>query len=216
MYQSIHSRSRSIWLLVGVASVIGAASATAATTPVARPTVSDTDLCAQDSGDAAIAACTRAIVSGPHSDDALAELYYNRGFEQRKKGNYEAAIADYSEAIRLNPTDPDAFNNRGIVWHKIGENEKALADYNEAIRLNPTDPEVFYNRGLVWREIGENEKAVADYSEAIRLNPTDPDAFYNRGLVWREIGENEKAVADYDEAIRLRRIPTLSTIAVSP
>ena len=63
--------------------------------------------------------------------------YYNRGIAWQAKGQLDEAIADYSEAIRLNPKFVRAYYNRGIAWNAKGESDKAIADYNEAIRLNP-------------------------------------------------------------------------------
>ena len=49
----------------------------------------------------------------------------------------DKAIADYSEAISLNPDDLVAFNDRGVVWREKGNINRAIADYDEAIRLDP-------------------------------------------------------------------------------
>ena len=46
-------------------------------------------------------------------------------------------MADYNEAIRLDPKDARAINRRGAVCYQKNEFEKALADFNEAIRLDP-------------------------------------------------------------------------------
>jgi Flp pilus assembly protein TadD len=48
-----------------------------------------------------------------------------------------ACIADYDEAIRLDPKNPRAFNKRGFVYHDKGDDDRAVADFNEAIQLNP-------------------------------------------------------------------------------
>jgi tetratricopeptide (TPR) repeat protein len=50
-----------------------------------------------------------------------------------KKGNYDKAIADLNEAIRLNPSSFSAYNNRGSVWEEKSEYDKAITDYNEAL-----------------------------------------------------------------------------------
>ena len=71
------------------------------------------------------------------------------------KGEYDKAIAHYSEALRLNPKDADAYYNRGIAWERRGEYDKAIADYSEAIRLNPNYADAYYNRGIAWERRGE-------------------------------------------------------------
>lgn len=65
-------------------------------------------------------------------------------------GNYDRALADYDEAIRLNPKDANAFYNRGVTHAMKYDNDRAIADYDEAIRLNPKDAKAFNNRGFAY------------------------------------------------------------------
>ncbi len=144
---------------------------------------------------------------GPVVPDPLASLLANShissGDALYAKKNYDKAIADYNEAIRLNPKLAVAFNNRGNAWVGKMEYDKGIADFDEAIRLNPKLAVAFNNRGLAWYHKNEYDKAIADCTEAIRLNPGYADAFFLRGLVWDAKNEHGKAVADYKEAARL-------------
>jgi tetratricopeptide (TPR) repeat protein len=85
-----------------------------------------------------------------------------------KKSDNQGAIADYNEAIRLNPNDAVAYYNRGNAKSDLGDNQGAIADYNEAIRLNPNDAEAYYNRGVVKSDLGDNQGAIADYNLSSR------------------------------------------------
>ena len=69
------------------------------------------------------------------------------------KQNYDKAIADYNESIRLDPKYAIAYNNRGDAWYHKKEYDKAIADFNEAIRLDPKTAVAYSNRGsLVGQE----------------------------------------------------------------
>src|SRR6266540_1228156 len=194
--------SRSIWLLCGAALIIGAVSVAARTLPSAAS--EDPKTCTQASGYVAIAACTRAIAAGAYQCHELAKLHYDRAFEYHAKGDDDRAIADYSEAIRLDPNYALAFYRRANSWQAKGDNDRAIADFNESIRLDPKDPCAFYNRAMAWSDKGERDRAIADYSEAIRLAPTYAVAFNNRGNAWGDKGDHDRAIADYDAAIRLK------------
>ena len=52
-----------------------------------------------------------------------------------KKGDYDQAIADYTQAIRIDPKYTEAYNNRGIAYRKKGNDAKANLDFAEAKRL---------------------------------------------------------------------------------
>lgn len=66
------------------------------------------------------------------------ESYHSRSFCRGFLGEYDAAVADANEAIRLRP-DAGSYNNRGFLWKNKGEYAKALADYSEAIRLETAE-----------------------------------------------------------------------------
>ena len=82
------------------------------------------------------------------------------------KGDYDQAIADYTEAIRLNPEYAEAYCNRGVAYWEKGNDDKAIADFTEAIRLNPEYARAYQNRGVAYGKKGENSKAKSDYDQA--------------------------------------------------
>ena len=162
----------------------------------------DWETCANASGDTAIAACTRALASPRFKGRDLVRLYYNRGIEYDEKRDYDRAIADYNEVIRLDPIYAKAYCDRGNAWRNKGDLDRAIADYNEAIRLDPK-AKTYNNRGIASRAKGDLDRAIADYNEAIRLDPKDAAYYNNRGNAWRNKGDLDRAIADYNEAIRL-------------
>lgn len=65
------------------------------------------------------------------------------------KRDFDSAIHDYDEAIRLDPQLAEARKNRGHAWFRKGELSKALIDFNEAIRLDPSDQITIHARDFV-------------------------------------------------------------------
>jgi tetratricopeptide (TPR) repeat protein len=129
--------------------------------------------------------------------------WHMRGVAWRKKGEYDNAIKDLTEAIRLKPGNGTDYSIRGNAWRDKNEYNKAIADFTEAIRLDPKDAITFSNRGNAWYDKKEYDKAIADYTEAIRLDPKNVYAFYGRGGVWCAKREYDKAISDCTDAIRL-------------
>jgi tetratricopeptide (TPR) repeat protein len=135
------------------------------------------------------------------SEDAYA--YCNRGYAYHQTGEYDKAIAAFTEAIRLTPEDAYAFSHRGYAYHQTGEYDKAIADYTEAIRFAPEDAHVHYGRGYAYNRKGESDKAIADLTEAIRLAPELAEAYCNRGYAYCQKGKYDKTIADLTEVNRL-------------
>ena len=98
------------------------------------------------------------------------------------KKDYDKAIEDYTEAIRLNPQFASAvLRKRALAQAEKKEYDKAIEDFTEVIRLDPQS-EWFRHRGDAWADKREYDKAINDYTEAIRLDPKD--AYALRDLAW--------------------------------
>lgn len=136
---------------------------------------SDQDICQKESGDVAIAACNRAINSHKLKGKSLAIVYINRGAEWKAKKLDDKALADYSMAVKLDPTVPATYNNRANIYRDRGELDRAIADYSTAIRLDPLYTAAFTNRGLAYEEKADFEKARADFQAALSVPPKHND-----------------------------------------
>ena len=91
--------------------------------------------CFTQAGEAAIAACTRAIQSGRFSGSELASIHENRAIELRQQGEFDRAIADYTAAIHIDAGLPGAYAGRGLAYEGKAEADKAKADYRKALAL---------------------------------------------------------------------------------
>lgn len=148
----------------------------------------------------AIADFDAAIVLAPD----VGETFIHRGLAQARSSEPLRAIADFSEAARLDAGQAFlALSNRGNVYKGMGDNPRALADYNEAIRLNPGYPASFYNRGLFFYEQDDFTRAIADFTVALKIDPTFTEALINRSATHAAADDLERALADLDVAIEL-------------
>ena len=85
---------------------------------------------------------TRALEQGWLEDADRARVLFNRGAAYRRLGDYDWAIEDYGNSIKLQPDFAEAFHNRGIAYHLKGEQAKAALDFQAAHRLRPDDPDI--------------------------------------------------------------------------
>ena len=113
------------------------------------------------------------------------------------------SIEKLTQAIKLDPTDADAYYYRGHAYHKKGNYDKAIADYTKSIKLNPKLADAYNSRGLAHIRKGGYDKAIKDLNKAIQLNPKSAKAYNNRGTAYRWKCDYGKAIADHTESIQL-------------
>jgi len=112
-------------------------------------------------------------------DPNSAEMHQVIGHEALRYGDFPGAIAQYREAIKINPKLSgihlelgDALNNSTNPAIK----SQAEAEYKLAIEINPRDERALCRLAEIEAEHGEVDKAVADYTAATQLAPSDIDA----------------------------------------
>ena len=132
--------------------------------------------------------CTATIQAGHQTGKNLSRIFYNRGIAYAKKSQYDRAIADFNQAIRLNPDSIFALNNRGAAYARKGQYDDAIADFNEAIRIDASHGVTYNNRGIAYAKKGQYDRALEDFDQAIRFDPKDTSAFKNRSLTKQLMG----------------------------
>jgi tetratricopeptide (TPR) repeat protein len=119
----------------------------------------------------------------------------------------------WTQVIRHEPWNTEAYNNRGSFYFEQGNYPSALADYNAALSFAPQVTPAhaskrrsayFNDRAITYVRLGKMTEAIADASEAIRLRPNHPDYYQNRSNMYRRLGMAEAATADWVQAQVLR------------
>jgi len=146
---------------------------------------------------------TSANGSAPAAQAELteAEKRYNAGVNLSRQGRWEAAIAEYDEAIRLDTQVATTFFNRGSAHDVLSQWESAIQDYDRAIELNPTYLEAYGNQGYVYLNRGEYQRAVQNIGESIRLDPPNAANYVNRAIAYTYLGNDIEAQEDVDRAV---------------
>jgi tetratricopeptide (TPR) repeat protein len=141
---------------------------------------------------------TQRIVAYP----ANAAGYLSRGMVWSERGEYDRALVDFDEALKLDPANEIAWSNRGLAWSSKKEYDKAIADYTEAIKIDSQFALAYYDRALAWYQKKDYDKSIADNTQAIKIDPKYATAFCNRGFAHYKKKNYTRANADFREAIR--------------
>ena len=176
----------------------------------------DANICVKEVGDVAIDACSRAIQSRRYTGHVLARQYLSRGVERWAKQDYDVALSDFAEALKVDKKYADAFYNRCAVYNFKKEWDSAIAECSQAIKLGPgVDTTVaggserlgkdhalsdyYSERGYAFFKKEDAIHAFVDLDNAIRLNPNNGRALKTRGLAYEAKGDS-RATADLASA----------------
>lgn len=172
--------------------------------PTALANQRDRDTCENDDDlHVAIAACTRVINDKRESKGNRADAYYNRGYSYTDLEQYDRAIADFNQVLKIDPKDVDAFIERAYAYARKGQFDQAMADYNRAIRVKPDEVDSYHQRAAVFAAKGDFTAAIDDYTQQIKLDPKEADAYLSRGIARVYNNALGDAQADFKESLKV-------------
>jgi Trypsin-like peptidase domain/TPR repeat/Tetratricopeptide repeat len=150
----------------------------------------------------------------PQNTALKADDYFASAVQKYGKGDIQGTLADYNQAISLDPKSADAYINRGVLKDKLNDVRGALADCNQAISLDPKSALAYINRGLLKSQrLNDVRGALADLSKAIEVNPNVAYGYYNRGDSFYSTGNRSAAIADFRKVAEIDRIGHQGLIA---
>jgi len=156
--------------------------------------------------------------------------FLDRGILFAVRGDYEMAIEDFTEALKLQPNNGKIYTLRGRAYvAKASEKvtsvaddfseitafpyaltpklvkvyEQAINDFTKAIKLEPKNAVNYRERGRVYSYKKDYGKSITDYNQAIRLYPNDAKAYFGRGVIHNYKGDSNKAIEDFNQAIQM-------------
>lgn len=166
--------------------------------------------------DHAISYCTKIIDADSHKP--MADIYSARGVAYSySKQNYDRAIKDFNEAIRLNGKHSIAYGQRGIAYKNKGNAAQALADLQTAVALDPdnktaanelkklNDPSYSSDIDKCYQYL-EADRAISFCTKIIEAGTYEQmsDIYSSRGVAYSYSKKNyDRAIKDFNEAIRL-------------
>ena len=131
-------------------------------------------------------------------DADYGDAFLKRCYARYKLEQFRDAVADCTEAFRLDPKSAEAYYLRGVIRSEsLGDNRKAVSDFDQAIVLDPKYASAYLKRGNARFRLGDQKGGLNDYSRAISLDPSAGDAYYNRGIARYNTGDKDGAANDF-------------------
>src|SRR6266496_5167522 len=108
--------------------------------------------------------------------DELSAVYQQRGYADATNQQFQDAINDYGEAIKLTPQDVRVYEQRAAVEMKLQDYDKALADYSEVIKLEPNEVRYVNYRAYIYELKKDLKNSMADTDKVLKLDPNNQEA----------------------------------------
>lgn len=144
-----------------------------------------------------VMACSELIDARGGRGDDLAILTAARGYAYHRATDWNNALKDYSDAIRLDPGDTASLFNRALILDRIDERSRALQDYSAVLRLRPNDFDARIKRGILLGELKRFKAAEADFTRAHELKPENISVLAFRGLTYAWMKDRARAEQDF-------------------
>lgn len=134
-------------------------------------------------------------------DSAAAREYL--GFTLYAKGDLDAAIRSYREALRLDPGRATARVNLGVALTLVGRPDEAIPQLEAALRAQPANAEAHQGLGDAFLAQGRVAEAVERFRAALAFNPAIASAHNGLAIALARSGRMDEAIAEFAEAARL-------------
>ncbi|MFM7671714.1 MAG: tetratricopeptide repeat protein [Bacteroidota bacterium] len=146
------------------------------------------------------------FISCSESPDETYRKYNERGDLKYDDKDYLGAIAEYTKAIEISPSEAAAYCKRGNAKKKIGKHQEAIDDFSQAISKTYNDKYkslCYVSRAISKQDLGDLGGALSDCTEAINLDPKSSLPYNSRGNVKYVLEDFKGAIDDFSKAIEI-------------
>jgi tetratricopeptide (TPR) repeat protein len=183
-----------------VSALLASAGARPAAAEIAKPEQDCLDAAQRLDSAAAQTLCNQALQDSGLGNLDRAYAFMGCGLAAELRHDPTSAIADYSQAIQLQPDLGHAYLWRGLALQAQGEDAKAAEDFAADIRLNPDEPTGYRDRAQLAVKHHDWAAALPDLDKLLDLSPQEADMLFLRGYVHQQRGETAAAKTDYAAA----------------
>ena len=139
---------------------------------------------------------------GDHAED-LDVTYHNLSYSLLNIGDYEEALINIDNAIKLNPVSDD-YRLRADILTAMGDHQKSLTNLDKSIELDPSNAFSHAGKCLSLYELGNYKKALNSCNQAVLdSDKKEADILLVRATINLELDNFEDALQDINIALQL-------------
>ena len=137
-------------------------------------------------------------------------LSFYRGRSLYERGETEAALASFDQALAEGASDEDLpylYSYKGCCLRDLGRWDEAVAALEQGLACDEERPDLHNALGVCAYKTGRHADAVTHFRRAVALNPASAIDYANLALNLERLGETDEAIANYE--IALGQDPTI-------
>ncbi len=140
-----------------------------------------------------------------HIDTPAVDFYkqFDVAADLAKKGQYAAAIPEWTKALEMSPRDARAHNSFGQTLARTGKTQEAIDEYRKAILDKPRYPEAENNLAMALASSGRPNDAIEHYRQALEENPAYTEAHCNLGIMLLGQHRAPEAIEEFQNALSI-------------
>ena len=138
-------------------------------------------------------------------------LYNIAGASNAALMQFDAAINNYKQALKIKPDYAEAYNNMGVALNDKGDPEAAIESYKQALKIKPDYADAYSNIGNVLKDQGDLEAAIDSYKQAININPDYAESYYNLSLLHLLRGNLDEGFKYHEWRLKIKK-PTAAPV----
>ncbi len=131
------------------------------------------------------------------------ESYLADGDDFYQQQNYDRAIENYTQALKLDPNNVGAYVKRGETYEIKKDYDHAIADYNQILKLDPKNIDAYNDRGNAFNDKQDYDRAQADFNQVLQLDSKNAYAYNGRGIAFYYKQDYDRAMTDYNQVLKL-------------
>jgi tetratricopeptide (TPR) repeat protein len=136
-----------------------------------------------------------------------AKKYYKAGTEFVESMKYEDAVAQFTSAIEVEPSNPDYYYARGQAYENLSKYAEAKTDYEKVIVFAPKNTEALINLGVVNNKTNNFEEALKHLNHASALDKRNVRLYREKVITLIGLEKYDQALKCSDTAIIIKDTP---------
>ncbi len=145
---------------------------------------------------------------------SFARDFLFRSLAYYQKGQFQQALVDIDEGVRLDPSDGNALHHRANVLFALGRLEEARIAFEQTLKQIPDEGSAWNNLGVTLDQLGKPDDALAAYARALTCKPPSRNAFLGTAFIYIRTGHLPDATSFLDKLDALEGKPDAAVLAL--